>query len=174
MSSDDTRSSIKFGSYDEEGIMEGEVLKLVRTNQVGSWMLKAKDFRFGLDDTIENINGTRMVHIEPSSPFIYAPAADFLQISRKFLFYYQNESFSCNYDRNTSIYSCHFDQPCEEARKILNKDADFQATVFDDFGGSFDFKLEENKLLIDGNQMYHEDPSKTDKCYIPILYQNVE
>jgi hypothetical protein len=74
MSSDNsTGSSIKFGSYDTEGIKDGEELSLIRTNKNDSWVLKAKDFRFGANKA-ENINGTRKVFIEPSSPFIYAPA----------------------------------------------------------------------------------------------------
>jgi hypothetical protein len=44
---------------------------------------------------------------------------------------------------------------------VLNTEADFQATVFDDLGNKFDFKLEENKLLIPGDQMDHMDPNGT-------------
>lgn len=120
MSSDKSKkSSIKFGSYDPIGMTEP--LSLIRTVNKTSWALNAKDFKFGVNAS--DITGQRIVYIEPSSPFIYAPAADFVSISRSFLNYYKDQGLTCNYNREIRLYTCSFDKSCDDIQR--NIDADF-------------------------------------------------
>jgi hypothetical protein len=69
-------SSIKFGSYDEEGIAPGASLAMYRARGL-DWQLSAKDLSVNGHD----LSGGKMrvISFDMSLPYLYLPSQDFLK-----------------------------------------------------------------------------------------------
>ena len=80
-------SKVQFGGYDPENIMDGYDLQLIETVNSTTWALSGKDFKIGNGTDTQSFldTETRFVYFEPSSPFIYAPQADFVKFARELL-----------------------------------------------------------------------------------------
>ena len=70
-------SSIKFGSWDEQGLREGTRLRVVKTVDPDSWHLSLSEV-FIANKEFELSNPVTKVLIEPQFPYIYLPEADFI------------------------------------------------------------------------------------------------
>ena len=112
------RSDIKFGSYDTDRIEDGFQLSMIQTVNSTTWALQGKDFRIGnqtSEGTRSFLDETRKVFIEPSSPFIYVPPADFVKFARELQLSYLDQGLRCTYDNSQKSLSssCRFEKPCD-------------------------------------------------------------
>lgn len=189
MESDENgRSDIKFGSYDTDRIESGHQLAMIETLNTTTWAVEAKDFKIGafIREKIENgeineissdghksfLDGTRKAFIEPSSPFIYVPPADFVLFARQLQLYYGDQGLKCTYDnlKKSLSSSCRFEKPCSEITAVDS--ALFHLTLFDSKGGEVVVKLEGKDMFVPGKLIDDDDKSIADYCFIPILKHN--
>ena len=99
-------SSIKFGSYDYEGLTAGIKLKTVRTTGRNTWSLHVKNIQIGDKDIAVPTSGAdrRIVYLEPSSPFIYFPKADVFSVFEALGDAYKDNNIICD----VTIGACYF------------------------------------------------------------------
>ena len=74
----DQDSSIKFGSWDEEGIKNKGRLNMVRTISPDSWSVSLSLVQV-INQPLELSEARTMVLIEPMVPYIYIPESDFMK-----------------------------------------------------------------------------------------------
>jgi hypothetical protein len=118
------------------------------------------------------LNGTRKAFIEPSSPFIYAPPADFVLFARQIQLSYSDQGMRCTYDnvKPSLSSSCRFEKPCDQIHAV--EEALFQMTLFDINGKEIVIRLEGKDMFIPGHLIDETDPTIANFCFIPILKQN--
>jgi hypothetical protein len=79
-------SKIEIGNWNPENILEGHELEMLETLNSTTWALLGKNFIVGNESsegTPSFLPELRFIYLEPSSPFIYAPAADFVKFARE-------------------------------------------------------------------------------------------
>lgn len=91
-------SLVKFGGWDQSGLLSGENLKMYRThsaNDLSLFFNHAKIGNFQMSSTTIK----RRVHLNPAVPFIYMPKTDWKTVTDYFQsFYdqYKNMDFTCD------------------------------------------------------------------------------
>ena len=74
----DHKSSIKFGSWDEEGIKEGSTLQMLKTIDSQEWKLPLREV-IAAGQVFTLSNEVSKMQFEPKVPYIYIPESDFWQ-----------------------------------------------------------------------------------------------
>lgn len=163
---------IQFGSYDPLNILPGHDLHTIKTVNGTSWAVQGYDFKIG-DYTSEGLpsflDETRYIYFEPSSPFIYLPAADFVKFARELQQSYMDQGIRCTYDnvKPSLSSSCRFEKPCSE---VHSTDDDlFLVTIFDESSNEITLKLEGKDMFVSGKEIDDSDPTIADFCFVPFL-----
>ena len=90
-------STIKFGSFDQLGIEDGEVMQVFKTPNLNSWTLISGNVKFGeflmLTGRTSGIPTSRDIIFELSVPYLYLPDYDFDAIQEYILTQWKQQTF---------------------------------------------------------------------------------
>ena len=100
-------SSIKFGSWDEQGLREGTRLRMIQTTDNESWEVSLSDVSLAQKE-IELSNQATKALIEPQYPYIYIPESDFIIYKKKLEDAYPFQ-LACSNERK----ACFFNHDCD-------------------------------------------------------------
>ena len=100
-------SSIKFGSWDEQGLREGTRLRMIQTTDNESWEVSLTDVSLAQKE-IELSNQATKALIEPQYPYIYIPESDFIIYKKKLEDAYPFQ-LACSNERK----ACFFNHDCD-------------------------------------------------------------
>lgn len=112
--------------------------------------MQAKDFKVGGD--ILDFGTAREAIIEPSSPFIYIPSADFFKVTRKLLEKYGSIGIKCNND-----HTCRFDKNCDEVQGIDNLDGLLNITLYSG-DSEFVINMDPKSMFVSGKYIDESNP----------------
>ena len=141
-------SSIKFGSYDQLGIKDGEHLQVFKTPSLDNWHLTAGKIEMNdylVTKSKPNILTYRNVSFELAVPYLYVPDYDFDEVVNYTLHKYKDEGYQCDTEK------CWFDQNCDD---VDLKGLDIKVQFFFHHIGSNDtIIIDENVLKIKGSKI---------------------
>lgn len=90
-------SYLKFGDWDQEGLLKGSRLNMFTTIEPTSWYLKSNSFFLGQESFMEDTN--KLIDLNPHLPYLYIPDNDWrlfaYKLENKFL--YVDCTFKNNY-----------------------------------------------------------------------------
>ena len=100
------QSSIKFGSYDQNGVKEGEKFETLPTIDKTTWGINLSTVNMS-DEAIVAVSDYRELYFEPMMTYAYIPTVDFNLLTDKL-----EKIFP---DINCTFGVCNFDKSCKEA-----------------------------------------------------------
>ncbi len=147
-------SSIKFGSYDEQGIAPGSSMSMYKTIDKTTWKINGKEFQANGHDLTSHQD--RKVLFDMQLPYLYLPEYDFtsLQIAMA--------QFNLNIICSSSKNYCKFEQQCSDVNFATWY---LKFSLFDDVtGNTYSIPVTKN-YMISGDQL--GDSANT--CYLPVF-----
>lgn len=147
-------SSIKFGSYDEQGIAPGSQLSMYKTVDLTQWSVMAKDLQANGHDLTKHVD--RKILFDMQLPYLYLPEYDYtsLQIAMA--------QFNLNLICSSSKNYCKFEQSCTT---VSFNTWYLKFSLYDDVtGNTYSIPVTKN-YMIPGSQLGDTD----DTCYLPVF-----
>jgi hypothetical protein len=146
-------STAKFGSYDEQGMLDKSILAIYRTESLSSWGIMAREIQcnhYNLTD-----NQTRTFHFDTALPYLYMPQSDWINWANAI------QKFDLDIECNPEG-ACWKNQPCS---KVDIGTWFFQFTLFDNYTNNF-YALPSSKyFMINGDIL----GDSADTCYLPVF-----
>lgn len=96
-------SSIKFGSWDEEGLLKDASLSLVKTFGPDSWSVSLGGVTV-VSQVMELSDPQTMALLEPAVPYIYVPESDFMKIQTLLQEAYPFQ-LTCSFERRVCFFA---------------------------------------------------------------------
>ena len=142
------RSSIKFGSYDNQAIQEN--LQMMRTKDKSTWAVQLTGASMiGADLTLQH--STTYIIYDPQFPYLYLPERDFMTYLQKTSNFYAGKNINCNFAHRGS---CYFNDACNDVISGDYVKHNIELSIGDAFQGrAYTISVPFEKLLVRGDHI---------------------